>query len=95
MRYNQSSIQKRKQQLHSRKKRLHSSFSVLVFKIFLLLLLVLIVGGGGLGAVAMNYGLYRYDDQIMFITIVIIVVIVQIFQEIGMMTAKKLDKRLK
>ena len=54
-----------------------------------------IVGGGGLGAVAMNYGLYRYDDQIMFITIVIIVVIVQIFQEIGMITAKKLDKRLK
>lgn len=54
-----------------------------------------IVGGGGLGAVAMNYGLYRYDDQIMFITIVIIVVIVQIFQEIGIMTAKKLDKRLK
>ena len=54
-----------------------------------------IVGGGGLGAVAMNYGLYRYDDQITFITIVIIVVIVQIFQEIGMMTAKKLDKRLK
>ena len=54
-----------------------------------------IVGGGGLGAVAMNYGLYRYDVQIMFITIVIIVVIVQIFQEIGMMTAKKLDKRLK
>ena len=54
-----------------------------------------IVGGGGLGSVAMNYGLYRYDDQIMFITIVIIVVIVQIFQEIGMMTAKKLDKRLK
>lgn len=54
-----------------------------------------IVGGCGLGAVAMNYGLYRYDDQIMFITIVIIVVIVQIFQEIGMMTAKKLDKRLK
>ena len=51
-----------------------------------------IVGGGGLGAVAMNYGLYRYDDQIMFITIVIIVVIVQM---IGMMTAKKLDKRLK
>lgn len=54
-----------------------------------------IVGGGGLGAVAMNYGLYRYDYQIMFVTIVIIVVIVQIFQEIGMMMAKKLDKRLK
>lgn len=54
-----------------------------------------IVGGGGLGAVATNYGLYRYNNQIMLVTIVIIVVIVQIFQEIGMMTAKKLDKRLK
>lgn len=54
-----------------------------------------IVGGGGLGAVATNYGLYRYDNEIMLITIIIIVVIVQIFQEIGMITAKKLDKRLK
>ena len=54
-----------------------------------------IVGGGGLGAVATNYGLYRYEDEIMLITIVIIVVIVQIFQEVGMITAKKLDKRLK
>ena len=51
--------------------------------------------GGGLGAVATNYGLYRYDNEIMLITIIIIVVIVQIFQEIGMITAKKLDKRLK
>ena len=54
-----------------------------------------IVGGGGLGAIATNYGLYRYNNEIMLVTIVIIVVIVQIFQEIGMMTAKKLDKRLK
>ena len=54
-----------------------------------------IVGGGGLGAVATNYGLYRYNNEVMLITIVIIVVIVQIFQEIGMMAAKKLDKRLK
>lgn len=54
-----------------------------------------IVGGGGLGAVATNYGLYRYEDLIMFITVVIIVVIVQIFQEFGMMLAKKLDNRLK
>lgn len=54
-----------------------------------------IVGGGGLGAVATNYGLYRYNNEVMLVTIVIIVVIVQIFQEIGMMMAKKLDKRLK
>ena len=54
-----------------------------------------IVGGGGLGAVATNYGLYRYNNEVMLVTIVIIVVIVQIFQERGMMMAKKLDKRLK
>lgn len=54
-----------------------------------------IVGGGGLGAVATNYGLYRYNNEIMLVTIVIIVVIVQIFQEIGMLAAKRLDKRLK
>jgi D-methionine transport system permease protein len=54
-----------------------------------------IVGGGGLGSVATNYGLYRYNTEVMLITIVIIVVIVQIFQEVGMMAAKKLDKRLK
>jgi D-methionine transport system permease protein len=54
-----------------------------------------IVGGGGLGAVATNYGLYRYNNEIMLLTIVIIVVVVQIFQEIGMLLAKKLDKRLR
>ena len=54
-----------------------------------------IVGGGGLGSVATNYGLYRYNTEVMLITIVIIVVIVQIFQEVAMMAAKKLDKRLK
>lgn len=48
MRYTKSTVQKRRKQLHSRKKRLHSSFSVLLFKIFLLLLLVVIAGGGGL-----------------------------------------------
>lgn len=48
MRYNKSSIQKRRKQLHSRKKRIHSSLSIVIFKVFLLLLLVIIAGGGGL-----------------------------------------------
>lgn len=54
-----------------------------------------IVGGGGLGAVAMNYGLYRYEGTVMFVTIVVIVVIVQLFQTFGMYLAKRLDNRLK
>ncbi len=48
MRYDKTSIQKRRRQLHSRKKRIHSSFSIVILKIFLLLLLVIIAGGGGL-----------------------------------------------
>lgn len=48
MRYDKTSIQKRRRQLHSRKKRIHSSLSIVILKIFLLLLLVIIAGGGGL-----------------------------------------------
>ena len=52
-------------------------------------------GGGGLGAIAINYGYYRYEDGVMLITVLILVVIVQIFQEVGMRVAFKTDKRIK
>ncbi len=48
-----------------------------------------IIGGGGLGAIAMNYGLYRYQRDIMFITVILLVIIVQIMQEIGMKVDRK------
>lgn len=51
------------------------------------------VGGGGLGAIAINYGYYRYKKDIMWITVALIVVIVQIFQLAGQGIAKKTDKR--
>lgn len=53
------------------------------------------VGGGGLGAVAINYGYYRYQTDIMLITVLLLVVIVQIFQEGGLLIARRTDKRLK
>lgn len=53
-----------------------------------------IVGGGGLGDIAIRYGYYRYQNDIMLVTVVILVVIVQIFQEIGMKLAKIGDKRI-
>ena len=53
------------------------------------------VGGGGLGAVAINYGYYRYQTDIMLITVLLLVVIVQIFQEGGLLLARRTDKRLK
>ncbi len=53
------------------------------------------VGGGGLGTIAINYGYYRYDDRIMLITVVLLVIVVQLFQMIGMKIASKTDKRIK
>ncbi len=51
------------------------------------------VGGGGLGAIAINYGYYRYQEDIMFITVILLVIVVQIFQETGMKIATGTDKR--
>jgi len=51
------------------------------------------VGGGGLGDIAIRFGYYRYDDQIMLITVIILVLVVQIMQEIGMRIANTSDRR--
>ena len=51
------------------------------------------VGGGGLGAIAINYGYYRYQGNIMWITVILLVVIVQLFQEAGLKLVRKVDKR--
>ena len=51
------------------------------------------VGGGGLGAIALNYGYYRYKTDIMMIAVVILVVLVQIIQEFWMKVSRATDKR--
>ena len=51
------------------------------------------VGGVGLGDIAIRYGYYRYQTSIMIVTVVLLVILVQIFQSIGMFLAAKLDKR--
>lgn len=51
------------------------------------------VGGGGLGDIAIRYGYYRYQLDIMIVTVVILVLLVQIFQTVGMMLSKKIDRR--
>ena len=52
------------------------------------------VGGGVLGDVAIRYGYYRYNQEIMLITVVLLVIIVQLIQEVFMGIARKSDKRL-
>ncbi|MDE6624873.1 MAG: ABC transporter permease [Lachnospiraceae bacterium] len=51
------------------------------------------VGGGGLGDIAVRYGYYRWQTGIMITTVVLLIVLVQIFQSVGMFIAAKLDKR--
>ena len=52
-----------------------------------------IVGGGGLGDSAIRFGYYRYETGMMVITVVLLVLIVQLFQEVGMKIAQKQDRR--
>ena len=51
------------------------------------------VGGGGLGDIAIRYGYYRYETTVMIVTVIIIVLLVQLFQYLGNTLAIKIDKR--
>ncbi len=51
------------------------------------------VGGGGLGDIAVRYGYYRWQTDIMFITVFLLIVIFQIIQNIGTRLSAKLDHR--
>ena len=53
-----------------------------------------IVGGGGLGDLAIRYGLYRFQPSIMWITIIVLVILVQILQEAGIRFAARMDNRI-
>ena len=52
------------------------------------------VGGGGLGKLAIMYGYNRYQTDIMFATIILLIVIVQLFQMLGNWATKRCDKRM-
>lgn len=51
------------------------------------------VGGGGLGAIAINYGYNRYNQEVMFWTVVVIVALVHVVEGLGHHYLKKLDAR--
>ncbi len=52
------------------------------------------VGGGGLGKLAIMYGYNRYQTDVMFATIVLLIIIVQLFQMMGNWATKRSDKRV-
>lgn len=52
------------------------------------------VGGGGLGDLAIRYGYYRRQPDIMWVTIILLVLIVEIFQRFGGAVAARIDRRM-
>jgi D-methionine transport system permease protein len=53
------------------------------------------VGGGGLGNIAIQIGYSRYKYAVLYIAMIVLVLVVQVFQSIGSRLATRLDKRIK
>ena len=54
-----------------------------------------LIAGGGLGQLAIQYGLYRFEDTIMYISSLLLIILVQIMQEGLGYLAKVCDKRIR
>lgn len=52
-----------------------------------------VVGGGGIGDFAIRYGYQRYETDLMYAAIIVIIIFVEVIQKIGLTLARKLDKR--
>lgn len=52
-----------------------------------------VVGGGGIGDLAIRYGYYRFQTDVMFITVALLIALVQIIQFAGNRIARHIDKR--
>lgn len=48
-----------------------------------------VIGGGGLGAIALQYGYYRYQKDVLWTTVALLVVMVMLIQEFGIQLSKK------
>ena len=51
------------------------------------------VGGGGLGDIAVRYGYYRWQTEIMLVTVLLLIVIFQVIQNLGTLLANRFDHR--
>ncbi len=47
-----------------------------------------VIGGGGLGAIALQYGYYRYQKDVLWTTVILLVVMVMAIQQTGGLLAK-------
>lgn len=52
------------------------------------------IGGGGLGDLAIRYGHYKYEYDVMYISVIIIILLVQLVQFVGNRLTLKLNKKV-
>ena len=53
------------------------------------------IGGGGLGKIAISYGYNRYQTDVLFVTVILLILLMQVIQIIGMYISRKTDKRVR
>ena len=51
-----------------------------------------VIGGGGLGAIALQYGYYRYQKDALWTTVTLLIIMVMLIQELGIRLSKKTRK---
>ena len=54
-----------------------------------------VIGGGGLGQIAISYGYNRYQTDVLFVTVALLIVLMQVIQIVGMKISRKTDKRVR
>ncbi|MCD8075847.1 MAG: ABC transporter permease [Lachnospiraceae bacterium] len=50
-------------------------------------------GGGGLGDIALRYGYQRWQPKILLVTVILLVILAQLIQMIGMWISRRIDRR--
>ena len=72
-----------------------SNFMVSLVTIFGYGAMAGVLGGGGIGAIAINYGYYRKKYLVMYLAVILLIIMVQVFQSLGDFIARKTDKRIR
>lgn len=54
-----------------------------------------LIGGGGLGNMAVLYGIYKFKADMMYVSSVLMIIVVQVFQEVFNFLVKRTDHRIK
>ena len=52
-----------------------------------------LVGGGGIGDLAYRYGYQRYEQEVMILCVILLIILVQVIQVVGDLLVKAVDRR--